>query len=232
MHRNILASTLTAGLLCSPWIQAEPISDYNQTRESLTQERRILRHAYRNADSTAERQKILTLAEQKFANGVAKELAPFWFGTGWDFNGTSTQPGEGNVACGYFVSTVLLHAGIELNRYKVGQMPSQKIIRHLIGQKQEMPIRIKIPLSKFVEMVRRMGPGLYVVGLDYHVGFLYVPWENSGQDVRFIHSNFVKRVGVVDEPAKTSRVLAASKYRVVGKLTASASLMERWLLQP
>ena len=39
------------------------------------------------------------------------DLLPAWNGTAWAMNGTSQVPGRGSIACGYFVSTTLMHAG-------------------------------------------------------------------------------------------------------------------------
>ncbi len=35
--------------------------------------------------------------------------------------GHTAVPKEGEIACGYFVSTTLLHMGVPLNRYKIAQ---------------------------------------------------------------------------------------------------------------
>ena len=45
-----------------------------------------------------------------------------WKGTPWDFNGTTRIPGQGTIACGYFVTTALQDAGFDLPRYRCGQM--------------------------------------------------------------------------------------------------------------
>lgn len=42
---------------------------------------------------------------------IIDSLMPCWYGTPWDFNGCTTEPGKGSIACGYFVSTVLRDAG-------------------------------------------------------------------------------------------------------------------------
>ena len=74
-----------------------------------------------------------------------------------------------------------------------------------------------------VAAVKAMGDGLYIVGLDYHVGFLRV---TDGQ-VRFIHASWYKRK-VVNESAEKSIDIQSSRDRVVGKVLQSA-MQKAWL---
>jgi hypothetical protein len=57
---------------------------------------------------------------------IDKKLLPYWLGTTWNFNGTTQVPGEGSIACGYFVTTLLRDAGVKLERVKLAQMASEK----------------------------------------------------------------------------------------------------------
>ena len=59
-----------------------------------------------------------------------------------------------------------------------------------------------------------MGFGLYVVGLDNHTGFIL----NDGNKAYFIHSTFIKPACVLKENVNESKVLANSRYRVIGKV--------------
>src|ERR1700741_5295000 len=52
-------------------------------------------------------------------------LLPCWYGTPWGFYGTTEEPGQGTIACGYFVTTVLRDAGCSLQRIKLAQYPSE-----------------------------------------------------------------------------------------------------------
>jgi hypothetical protein len=63
--------------------------------------------------------------------------------------------------------------------------------------------------------------------LDIHTGFIV----NTGSEVYFIHSSYVEPYVVVREKAIESRILAASNYRVLGKITADAAFIEKWLLK-
>jgi hypothetical protein len=81
-----------------------------------------------------------------------------------------------------------------------------------------------VPIDTFVAAVEEWGHGLYVVGLDIHVGF--VACEEQG--VCFLHSSYVDPLCVVCEKGAESRVLAASRYRVLGKLTGEDAFAVSW----
>jgi hypothetical protein len=85
----------------------------------------------------------------------------------------------------------------------------------------------RVGIDDFVEAVRKWGPGIYVVGLDIHTGFIV----NTGDDVYFIHSSYVAPYTVIREKATESKLLASSNYRVLGKITADDQLIEKWLLK-
>jgi hypothetical protein len=44
---------------------------------------------------------------------------------------TSETPGRGEIACGYFVSTVLRDAGFGVERVRLAQQASERIVRTL-----------------------------------------------------------------------------------------------------
>jgi hypothetical protein len=152
---------------------------------------------------------------------LSNHVFPSWYGTPWDFNGISNVPGKGKIACGYFVSTTLKHVGFNLNRYKTAQQAASVIIHEICGKKYTKKYSSEIALLK--ELSTKPN-GLYVVGLDYHVGFLVV--ENS--EVYFVHADFFNGK-VLREKAATSTAFTSSQYFVLGKITNNAPLMKKWL---
>lgn len=184
-----------------------------------------MREAYNRVRTASMKDSILEQARRTFVSYIADSIAPQWFGTPWEFYGTSQTPREGTIACGYFVSTLLRDAGLNVERVKMAQQASEKIIKGLVSEKEIKRFRT-VPLDTFVAAVHSWGEGLYVVGLDYHVGFLH----HNGTEVRFIHSSYIGPKCVLNEPASRSAILASSKYRVVGKLSASNDLLRKWLL--
>ncbi|MBS3733433.1 MAG: hypothetical protein KGY99_00710 [Phycisphaerae bacterium] len=167
---------------------------------------------------------MLNEARQALVRAIARDIAPRWLGTPWAFHGTSQTPGEGAIACGYFVSTVLRDAGLRVERVRLAQQPAERIILSLTGEAHVRRFS-NAPLERFVAAVRSCGEGAYVVGLDYHVGLLTCGPEG----VFFVHSQGVAPREVVRERAGESPVLDASRYRVFGRITADDALIEAWL---
>jgi len=155
---------------------------------------------------------------------IVDRLAPFWYGTPWSYSGTTQVPGEGTIACGYFVTTLLRDAGFDIPRVRWAQEASETMIRALVAPHQVRRFS-QVPFEDFLAAVEEWGTGLYLVGLDNHVAFLAV----DARGVRMLHSSFVAPTCAVDEDAATSSVLANSRYRVVGKLTEDRQLLAAWL---
>ena len=80
-----------------------------------------------------------------------------------------------------------------------------------------------VDVERVVDAVHAGGDGLYLVGLDYHVGFLL---REQGE-VRFCHSSYLAPATVVCEPAMTALALP-SNYTVLGKLMQTP-MMSSWL---
>ena len=171
-----------------------------------------------------ERRAVLADAQNLMRRSVVGSVIPFWFGTSWDFNGTSETPGHGAIACGYFVTTVLRDSGFRIERAGLAQLPSETMIRSLVDA-PHIRRYSDAPIDCFVASVREWGTGLYLVGLDCHTGFIVC----EEGDVAFLHSAFAEPFSVVCEDAEESLILAASRYRVLGKLTADPELARRWL---
>lgn len=201
-----------------------PDSSYAIARENLEITRQTLAKRLTSATDASERQKIIAEAHAVFADGISRHLAPWWKDTPWDFNGTTQTPGQGKIACGYYVSTLLLHAGLKVERVRMAQQASLHIIQSLVG-KDALVKGHSLPIQQFVDRIKSCGAGLYVVGLDNHTGFLW----NDGTEVWFLHSSFAGKRCVVRERASQSDVLGASKYRVAGYLSGNRELMESWL---
>ena len=156
---------------------------------------------------------------------LTKEVFPYWYGTEWDFNGYTNKPGEGKIACGYFVSTTLKDAGAKVNRYKLAQQYSHKIVTVLScgnGVKRFSNITSKV----FAEKVKsEFKDGLYVIGLDHHVGFILK--ENS--EVYFIHASYRDPVQVVKEKASESAALGDTDVFVIAGLTNNPLFLKQWI---
>ncbi len=134
---------------------------------------------------------------------VLPEMMRCWLGTPWDFNGTAAKPGGGAIACGYYVATVLMDAGFQVDRYRLAQQPSENILRSFLTKES-------CTLS---------------VGKNYET----FAAELAAGGFRFIHASGSKPWCVVDESPSEAVVLQRSNWRMLGNLTADPSVIRRWL---
>lgn len=147
----------------------------------------------------------------RLINFISDSLLPCWYGTPWDFNGTTQIPQQGKIACGYFVTTTLRDGGLTIDRIKLAQCASEQLVKTTCTEIRRYSNK---SLSHFVEEIRKSGFGLYIVGLDNHTGFIL----NDGKEVYFIHSGVIAPRCALKEKAIESRTLRSSNYRVVGRI--------------
>jgi hypothetical protein len=213
-----LAASLAATTACdgetrragSP--RAEMVTAYPDIVAAAERERRALAEEWRAATGAAE-ERALDRAADALAGIVADRILPAWNGTPWSFSGTAQAPGSRPIACGYFVATALEDAGLRVERRHLA-LPAERVARFR-----------RASLDTFLAAVARSGDGLYVVGLDYHVGFLLMRRGRA-----FFHHSSLQAGGVLREPAILSLALATSSYRVAGKLF-DREVARSWLAQ-
>ncbi len=188
-------------------------------------ERWRMHHAreYDAATSKDDQARVLGEARSLLEHSLP-ELMRCWLGTPWDFNGTAKTPGEGKIACGYFVSTVMEGAGFRVKRAELAQQASQNILLSFLTQ-DALRLRRGVPYKTFRIETERSETGIYIVGLDTHVGFLVV----KDQSYTFIHSSGSRPWCVVEENPDEAHVLERSNYRVLGNLTANDAMVKKWL---
>lgn len=199
------------------------VERYEVLREEAQRWRQEFDRAYRAAETDAQREAVLDDA-RAFLELILPDLMRCWLGTPWDFQGTAEGPGQGKVACGYFVATVLRDAGFKLNRYELAKRPSESILRAFLPR-EALTRRVGVPYDAYASELRGLEPGVRIVGLDTHVGFLV----NDGRTFRFIHSSGSSPWCVVDEPEEEARVLRRSNYRVRGPITGNREVMRKWV---
>jgi hypothetical protein len=203
-------------------IQPDPMK-YRVLTQDLERWRKDLAERYRKAKTTAAR-----TAVEAEARAVLEQALPAmmrcWLGTPWDFNGTAKGPGEGKIACGYFVATVLKDAGFQVDRYQLAQQPSGNIL-HTFLSNDACTLTVSQDYQAFAADVEKREPGICIVGLDTHVGFIII----TDQTWRFIHSSGSQPWCVVDEDRANAGVLQRSSWRMLGNLTADPGVLKRWL---
>ncbi|WP_291726890.1 hypothetical protein [Bernardetia sp.] len=227
--RLSLLSIVVAGIgfYVSPYKYQTPFyrwlysySDYKILLADIKSKQENLKAEYAAAKTKKEKEKVLKNAQQVFEESF-EEICKYWYGTKWSYSGTTQIPGKGKIACGYFVSTILRDLGYPIDRIKMAQAASETLIRKTIDKKF-IKVRVKKDFGDFMEEVEEMGEGIYILGLDTHIGFLFV----DGKSTHFIHSSNSLLKGVRNQLAFSSGTIRRSEYRVVGQLQ-----VKRWLLE-
>jgi len=163
-------------------------------------------------------------AQRALEECIVNELIPFWYGTPWDFNGYTATPKKGVIACGYFVSTILLHSGFSLNRYTLAQQnPYREAISlnlsDTVGEYYE-------GAGSFLRLfTTQYSEGLYFVGLDNHVGFLLL----RNNEALFLHASYFAPQCVTIERAIVSEAFNASTSFYLAELSTNRKLLDCWL---
>lgn len=199
------------------------VKEYYTSLDSIHHLRDSLGKAYRSTGSEAKRKTILKKAKTIFLSGLEDVVFAQWYGTPWNFYGASDTPGTKSIACGYFVTTALRDMGVTLNRTALAECASEIMIRKLVDKDYITPYRSE-PVEEFVKTVAANGDGFYIVGLDFHTGFLLC----RGGETWFIHSF---PPGVKKESPYHASYLVNSKYRVTGNITHDEGFFRRWILK-
>lgn len=196
--------------------------DYSTLLKEIKTRKERYQIAYSNSNEGNKTQ-IIDDARTYLLNVLTNDVFVQWYGTKWDFNGTTRTPKKGEIACGYFVTTVLENVGFQLPRIKWAQSASEVFIEKLAPN--DLKRFTDRPLSEIKKYLINKGNGLYLVGLDTHVGFVLV----EGKTISFIHSNYYyPDLGVIKENISTKNPLLDSHYRIFGKLLTDEMIVN-WL---
>lgn len=198
---------------------------YAEKIDLLEQERLLLASRYRTARTSQEKSEILEDASNLLESSLP-EMMRCWLGHPWDFNGTAETPGKGEIACGYYVSTLMRDAGFKVKRVYLAQQASQTIINTFTRDKM-----IKgggMNYDKYVKLIVNdpKYEGINIVGLDKHVAFIVI---KDGK-MRFIHSSGGAPKCVVDEAKNEAYALKHSQYRVIGNISNNKEVLRKWLM--
>lgn len=190
----------------------------------------------RAARTRADRAAVLARARDVAFRAIVDELAPLWLGMPWGLGKDSTatrphQPGK-VVGCSYFVTAIAQGAGLVLDdRYRFAQAPALAIQRALARGRGAVHRYLSIPGDQLAREIAGLGDGLYLIGLDVHVGFVVV----DGGQVRLLHASYTGARQVSDEPLATAAAIAHSQdagYFVSPLFVRSPDndrLVEAWL---
>lgn len=197
----------------------KPDREYAASRTLTDKSRKTLKTAYARGGISADS------VGKAFTNCLLETIIPYWYGTPWTFTGHTEIPGQGDIACGYFVSTTLLHAGLNLNRYRLAQQgPSDEALMLSLGDTVRVT-RCDDATQALDHWRTALRDGLYFVGLGAnHVGFLL----KSGPGLFLIHSNYAGQREVQLQPVEES-VLMDFREFFLADITYNRRLIEHWM---
>lgn len=203
----------------------KPPGDYAANKQLILIEQKALKDKYQAARNDSSRQLILREAGKNLTKHLLSNIIPFWYGTPWNFNGYTATPGTGTIACGYFVSTTLLHGGFNLNRYLLAQQnPQHEAITINLSDSLITLTNTNRENAKKHFIDHNLPYGLYFAGLDFHVGYLLKEQDN----LFFIHANYIDAAGVVIEPTESSDAFKSQNY-YISQISSNQNLARKWL---
>ena len=214
MHPGIFVIVLTTIFL--PKTPNQVYVSYTEAKQEILSVKRHLHTSPMLPDS------LSTI----FTSLLTEKLIPHWLTTPWSFEGHTSIPRNGEIACGYFVSTTLRDMGFNLNRYSFAQqLPIHEAKTLNLG----IP-PVEINSSSTDERIRvlktTLKEGIYFIGFDQsHVGYI----QKKHGELFIIHSNYINAEGVVIEKIEDSQVFSFYHKIYIAEISNNISLMKKWL---
>lgn len=200
---------------------------YEERVAAIEARRRSFATALAASKCAEQRRSVASEARDFLLSAITDELLPAWAGTPWAMNGTATEPGTEPIACGYFVATILRDAGVPLHRVRFGQAAALRIQAAMSPPQREVHRFFSIPPESLARKIAALGDGLYIIGLNVHVGFVVV----RDGEVRFVHSSYTGARVVTDEPFAEAAAIAASQEAgyFVSELFSTDAAILQWV---
>jgi hypothetical protein len=150
--------------------------------------------------------------------------------SGGGVQATASRPHEPGmyISCSYFLTAALQNAGLVLeSRARFAQAPAAWIERALLPPGGQIHRYGNLSAEDLERRLVELGEGLYVVGLNIHVGFIVV----RGGHAWFVHSSYTPPGTVVNEPIVSSMAIALSQSKGywVSPLFKDDRIVEMWL---
>uniref|UniRef100_UPI0025BB19A7 hypothetical protein n=1 Tax=Lacinutrix sp. TaxID=1937692 RepID=UPI0025BB19A7 len=193
--------------------------DYNVIKSNIVTKKRGFKTEY-----NTNKNKAITDASAYLHTTLLNAIVPHWYGTTWEFSGHTNIPNNGEIACGYFVSTTLRHLDFKVNRYKMAQQAGMNIAIAL-QPKNKLKIYSGLDFKALKEKLNAVYKnGIYFVGLDNHVGYVLI----KDKEIYFLHSSYCDNK-VVIELAEKSPCFRSNLY-VFAEITTNNTLVRKWIL--
>jgi hypothetical protein len=219
---------------CSDGIVAQTADDFERTTAAI-EARRVELAARLEHAGPAERASIRDEARKYVVDAIVEQIFPAWLGMPWTMavirDGLKPdarvpfEPGKG-ISCSFFVVSVLENAGLRLaGRRTFAGAVALPIQRSLSPADKDLRRFHGIGPTGLEQKMLAWGDGLYVAGLNCHIGFIVV---RDGR-VRFVHASYTEPYRVVDEPLVGSAAIENSPGYVVTALYRDDRLIDLWL---
>jgi len=157
---------------------------------------------------------------------LTEKIIPHWLGTPWSFEGHTSVPQSGEIACGYFVSTTLKDVGFNLNRYKFAQQLPVNEAKTLSLGKPLLEINNNSTFERINSLKQLLKEGIYFIGFDQsHVGYI----QKKNNQLFLIHSNYIGAEGVVIEKIEDSEVFSYYNRIYIAEISHNNVLFQKWV---
>jgi hypothetical protein len=195
---------------------------YLKLKRRITQKQQRFTSEFKKVDKQAT---LLALSKKYTYKLLTDTIFPYWYDTGWDYNGISQTPGKGKIACGYFVTTCLRDAGFKVERSRLAQQASSNIMKSVCGE-QNIYIIGHNNMEELKSYLLNQKNGLFIIGLDNHVGFV----NKEDQNLWIIHSNGVAGSLMVErENLMDSKLVNKSQAFYLAPLTNNSHAHNFWI---
>ncbi|MDC0230499.1 hypothetical protein OAK19_00900 [Aureispira] len=205
----------------------KPRGSYSSIKNSIIKQQQYFKNKYAEAKTNTSKEKLILEASLYVTTQLVNEIFPHWYGTSWSFDGYTSVPNKGKVGCSYFVSTTLLHAGFNLNRYSLAQQGPVSEAKSLLIEGTLLNVKVGYEFENFIPSIQnKCKEGLFFIGLEHsHVGFLYYR-EN---EVYFIQSSYGKSMQVEIDYAEESDILTGFGDFTLVPITTNNALITKWI---
>lgn len=194
--------------------------------EDGTEYKRVIKSIVTSRDSLVVKEGNMDSFKKLFTQSLLNKIIPFWEGTPWTFEGHTSVPKAGSIACGYFVSTTLKDVGLQLNRYKLAQQNPHNEARTLALDSEIIIINEKSNRENIIAIQKQINEGIYFIGFDNsHVGFI----TKINNQLYLIHSNYMGSQGVTIEHIDASQVFQSYSKYYIAELSSNTQLIEKWI---
>ena len=210
---------------------------FERTLAEIEMARKNFQRRLNKASCRQEKDAVRAEARQYVVQAIVEKIIPAWLGVPWTMaviddglQPNATVPFEAGkgISCSWFLVSVLRNAGL---RFVSPRAFAGSIAVHfqyaLSPRDADLHRFFHVTPSRLAEKIASLGDGLYVIGLNCHIGFVHV----AGDRVRILHSSYISPATVVIEPLIESPAVSASQEAgyVVSPLFQDIRLIDYWL---